>query len=160
MMISKYFSQNQLKGLLKAGDTILPGTDTSPSFSETGCINHIDRMAEFLSEDDLGGLQLLFGVFKWTPRWIISLIMFTCNYNKHFPGFLGAGLRMIEIGVKGAVFSPYYSNVTSADYSGKKVYDIIGWNPKIVVPDDDQAVVSKKINLEDPTPEDIKARIP
>jgi aldehyde dehydrogenase (NAD+) len=157
MMISKYFSQNQLKGLLKAGDVILPGTDTSPSFSKTGCINHIDRMAEFLSEDDLGGLQMLFAVFRWIPKLIISLIMLACNHNKHFPGFFGAGLRMIEIGVKGAVFSPYYANLTASKYTGKKVYDIIGWNPKIVMHDDKSYQESVKINMENPSPEDIKS---
>ncbi len=157
MMISKYFSHNQLKGLIKVGDVILPGTNISPSFSKTGCARHIDRMAEFLSEDDLGGLQLLFGVFRWTPKWIIGLILTACNHNKRFPGFLGAGLRMIEIGVKGAVLSPYYSNLTSPEYTGKKVYDIIGWNPKIVVHDDEPSPAPKKINLENPNSDDIKA---
>lgn len=157
MMISKYFSQNQLKGLLKAGDIILPGTDTSPSFSKTGCINHIDRMAGFLSENDLGGLRMLLGVFRWAPKWIISLILTACNHNKHFPGFLGAGLRMLEIGIKGATLSPYYANLTSPDYTGPKVYDIIGWNPKIVVHDDGPDPGNKKIDLENPSPEDIKA---
>ena len=89
MIISKYFSQNQLKGFLKVGDVVLPGTDISPSFSKTGCANHIDRMAEFLSEDDLGGLQLLFGIFRWTPKWMISIILSACKHNKRFPGFLG-----------------------------------------------------------------------
>ena len=157
MMISKYFSQNQLKGLLKAGDIILPGTDTSPSFSETGCINHIDRMAGFLNEDDLGGLHLLLGIFRWAPKWTIYLILTACNYSKRFPGFLGAGFRMLEIGIKGVIFSPYYSNLTSSDYPGPKVYDIIGWNPKIVLPDDGHQSGSRKINLENPTPADIKA---
>ncbi len=156
MMISKYFSQNQLKGLSKAGDIILPGTDISPSFSKTGCINHIDRMAGFLSEDDLGGLQILFGIFRWTPKWIISLILKACNHNKSFPGFLGAGLRMLEIGIKGATFSPYYANLTSRNYKDQKVFDIIGWNPKIVVHDDRPDTGSKRFSLEDPTPEDIK----
>jgi acyl-CoA reductase-like NAD-dependent aldehyde dehydrogenase len=156
-MISKYFSQNQLKGLLKAGDVILPGSDTSPSFLKTGCINHIDRMAGFLSDDDLGGLQLLFSVFKWIPKWVISLIMKACNQNRYFPGFLGSGLRMIEIGVKGVVFSPYYSNLTSHEYRGRKVHDIIGWDPKIVVHDDPLYPEPAKINLENPTSEDIKS---
>ncbi|MBT8352256.1 MAG: aldehyde dehydrogenase family protein, partial [Deltaproteobacteria bacterium] len=157
MVFSKYFSQNQLKGLLKVGDILLPGTDTSPSYSETGCINHIDRMACFLNKDDLSGLQLLLGIFSWTPKWIIYLILKACNYNQRFPGIIGAGLRMLEIGIKGVIFSPYYANLTSSDYAGEKVYDIIGWNPKIAVPDEDQDSAKRKINLENPTPADINA---
>ncbi|MBU1340081.1 MAG: aldehyde dehydrogenase family protein [Proteobacteria bacterium] len=157
MMISKYFSQNQLKGLLKVGDIILPGTDTSPSFSTTGCITHIDRMAEFLSDDDLNGLCLLFGLFRWTPKWKIRLILKACHHNKYFPGFLGSALRMLEIGIKGATLSPYYANLTSPEYTGQKVYDVIGWNPKIVVHDEKDKIKPEKINLENPTPEDIRA---
>ena len=59
MRVSKYFSRNQLFGLLKAGDVILPGTDVSPSFSRIGCIDHVDRMAAYLSSDDLFGLRML-----------------------------------------------------------------------------------------------------
>ncbi|MCP4021042.1 MAG: aldehyde dehydrogenase family protein, partial [Desulfobacteraceae bacterium] len=156
MIVSRYFTQNQLQGLLKAGDVILPGTANSPSFSKTGCVTHIDRMAQYLSKDDLGGLQLLFGIFKWVPKWFIALILWLCNYNKKLPGFLGAGLRMLEIGVKGATLSPYYANMTSPDYTGTKVHDIIGWNPKLVVEDKGPKTVTQKINLENPSPEDIK----
>jgi hypothetical protein len=133
MIISRYFSQNQLKGLIKTGDIILPGTNKSPSFSKTGCVNHIDRMAAYLSEEDLGGLRMLLVVFRWTPGWIIVLILKACKNNKFFPGFIGSGLRMLEIGVKGATLSPYYANLTSPDYKGRKVFDVIGWNPKIVL---------------------------
>lgn len=65
MKVSRYFTRNQLRGLIKAGDVILPGTDRSPSFSQTGCSVHIDRMAAYLSEDDLAGLRILFSVFRW-----------------------------------------------------------------------------------------------
>ena len=62
MITSNYLSQNQLKGLLKTGNVILPGTTKSPSFSQTGCIHHVDRMAAYLSEDDLGGLRIVLGL--------------------------------------------------------------------------------------------------
>lgn len=151
-MISRYFSQNQLKGLVKTGDVILPGTDTSPSFSDTGSICHIDRMAKFLSPDDLSGLQLLMGIFAFTPKWVITLVLKLCSQDRFLPGFPGAGLRMLEIGVKGAVFSPYYSNLTAPDYTGRKVHEIIGWNPKIFVKEakDPQPV---PVNRDNPSPE-------
>ncbi len=137
MMTSKYLNQNQLKGLLKTGDVILPGTTQSPSFSQTGCIHHVDRMAAYLSEDDLGGLRLVLGLFRWMPSWGISIIMAMAARNRYFPGPLGAGLRMLEIGVKGATMSLYYSNLTGPDYQGRKVFEIIGWDAKVVVHNDD-----------------------
>jgi len=157
MIVSKYFSIGQLKGLAKAGDIILPGTANSPSFSQTGCIAHMDRMAAFLSEDDLGGLQMLLSVFRYMPRWKIRMIFKLCNQSHYFPGFLGAGLRMVEIGVKGAVFSTYYANVTGPEYTGKKVYGAIDWHPKLVLKEDEKPEKAMSVNLDDPSPEDITA---
>jgi len=133
MTTSEYLNENQIKGLLKAGDVILPGADKSPSFSQTGCIEHIDRIAAFLDPDDLNGLRLVLSLFRWSPRWFIALLMTMCDHNRLFPGFLGAAFRMLDIGVKGATMSPYYSNLTGADYYGDKVFDIIGWDAKIIV---------------------------
>ncbi|MBU0995797.1 MAG: hypothetical protein KJ737_25155 [Proteobacteria bacterium] len=136
MSISRYFNENQLKGLIKTGDIILPGTNKSPSFSQTGCVLYIDRMLAYLTDDDLNGLRLVFGIFRWSPKWIIRFVLKGCKNNQNLPGFLGAGLRMLELGINGAVMSPYYANLCSADYKGPKVFDIIGWDAKMVVPDD------------------------
>ncbi len=157
MIVSKYFSQGQLKGLAKAGDILLPGTDTSPSFSQTGCIAHMDKMAAYLSEDDYGGLKMLLSLFQWMPRWKIRLLFKLCDQGHRFPGFLGAGLRMLEIGVKGAVFSPYYANLTGPGYEGKKVHDAIDWHPKLVLKEDELPEKAMAVNLDDPTPADITA---
>jgi acyl-CoA reductase-like NAD-dependent aldehyde dehydrogenase len=157
MMISKYFSKSQLKGLLKTGDVILPGTDASPSFSSTGCIDHIDRMAKYMAEDDLAGLQMLFSVLRWMPRWVIVLLMKLCNHSNSFPSFIGAGLRMIEIGLKGVTLSPYYANLTASGYKGKKVYDVIGWHPKFLVNEDGIPIKEEPIKLDNPEPQDVEA---
>jgi aldehyde dehydrogenase (NAD+) len=155
MTISKYFSRNQLKGLSKAGDVLLPGTGNSPSFSATGCIAHMDRMAAYLAEDDLYGLKMLLSLFKWMPAWMISLIFKLCDKNDVFPGAIGAGLRMLEIGVKGAVFSPYYANLSHPGYTGKKVHDAIGWHPKLALKEDELPKALRRIQYTDPEKEDV-----
>lgn len=139
MTESRYFNQNQIKGLVKTGDIILPGTDSMPSFSQTGCMEHMDRMLAYLTNDDLNGLRLVFGVLRWAPRLLILLLLLVCKHNRWFPGFIGAGLRMLEIGIKGAVLSPYYANLTSRDYGGPKVFDVIGWDAKVHVQEDRNA---------------------
>jgi aldehyde dehydrogenase (NAD+) len=157
MIVSKYFSQAQLTGLTKAGDILLPGTADSPCFSQTGCIAHMDRMAAFLSRDDLQGLRLLLSLFRITPKWKIRLLFKLCDKSSRLPGFLGSGLRMLEIGVKGAVFSPYYANLTGPGYTGKKVYDAIDWHPKLVLKEDEKPAPAKAVNLKDPLEEDVAA---
>lgn len=157
MVISKYFSQNQLKGLQKAGDVLLPGTDKSPSFSETGCMAHIDRMAAFLSDDDLSGLSMILSLFRWMPKWKIALLFRLCNTGDRLPSFIGAGLRMIEIGIKGAVFSPYFANLAKPGYKGKKVHDAIGWHPKLALRPDEEMREIKILNYHNPDSTEIKA---
>ena len=66
----------------------------------------MDRMAAYFSREDLSGLKLLLSLFRWMPRWKIRLLFKLCDRSSRMPGIIGAGLRMIEIGVKGAVFSP------------------------------------------------------
>jgi aldehyde dehydrogenase (NAD+) len=143
MKISKYFSRNQLLGLSRAGDVMVPGTDVSPSFSQTGCIDHVDRMAAYLTAEDLGGLRMLLAVFRYAPGWMIRLLMTTCANNDRFPGFLGSTLRTIEVGIKGMVMSLYYSNLTGEAYEGDKVFDIIGWDAKLVMSHEDAPPESK-----------------
>jgi len=157
MMISKYFSRNQLKGIEKAGDVLLPGTGKSPSFSETGCAAHVDRMAAFLSDDDLHGLCMILSLFRWMPKWKIALLFRLCNHSDRMPSFIGAGLRMLEIGIKGAVFSPYFANLAKPGYKGKKVHDAIGWHPKLALRPNEEIREIKTLNYQNPDSADIKA---
>jgi acyl-CoA reductase-like NAD-dependent aldehyde dehydrogenase len=117
----------------------------------------MDKMAAYLSDDDLGGLRMLLSVFRWTPKWKIRLIFKLCNQSHRLPGILGAGLRMLEIGVKGAVFSPFYANLTAPGYAGKKVHDAIDWHPKLVLREDEMPEKAMAVNLDDPGPDEIKA---
>ena len=134
MRISKYFSQGQLAGLLRAGDVILPGTDVSPAFSKLGCIDHVDRMAAYLTDRDLGGLRTLLAVVRYAPTWLIRLVLAAAEKNDRFPGPLGTALRTIDIGLRGMLMSLYYSNLTGEGYRDRPVFDVIGWNARMAAP--------------------------
>lgn len=126
--MSKFFSKGQLKGLNRLGDVVLPGTERLPSYSQTGCASEIDRLAAWLSAEDLAGLKLAFGLCRWLPRPGIGLLLKMATANRLFPGPLGAGLRLLEIGLKGATMSLYYSNVQGADYTGARVFEVLGYH--------------------------------
>lgn len=147
MKVSKYFSRNQLIGLIKAGDVILPGTNVSPSFSRIGCIDHVDRMAAYLSSDDLFGLRMLLGLLRYAPKWLIRILMTACSKNDRFPGFIGTALRTIDIGIKGLVMSLYYSNLTGDAYRERTVFDIIDWNAKLIMPHTDTLSETEKTEI-------------
>ncbi|MGA6925449.1 MAG: aldehyde dehydrogenase family protein [Desulfosarcina sp.] len=158
MKISKYFSQHHLIGLLKAGDVLLPGSPISPSFSRLGCIDHVDRLARYLAPDDLGGLRLLLGLFYYAPAWSIRLLMSACGKQARIPGFAGTLLRSIDIGIKGLAMSLYYANLPGGGYQGKKVFDIIGWDTRLVMPHDDPPLgaVSTDITFDNPGGADVE----
>ncbi len=157
MKISRHFTLRQLSGLERAGDVLVPGTDASPSFSRTGCLDHIDRLAAHLNADDLEGLRMVGGLFAVWPRWAIRCLFGLCRYRERLPWPLGAGLRQLEIGVKGALMSLYYANVTGEGYQGPRVFDILDWHPQIVLAPAD-ARDPAPAACQDPSPEDI-ARI-
>ncbi len=159
MNISKYFNPTQLIGLQKAGDVILPGTDISPSFSDTGCIDHVDRLAAYLGDSDLGGLQVLLRILRYAPKWSIRLLMTACRANARFPGFAGMALRTIDIGLRGLVMTLYYSNLTGAGYRGKKIFDVVGWNAKLIMSHEDAPTQAgpAAINYDNPEESDVAA---
>jgi acyl-CoA reductase-like NAD-dependent aldehyde dehydrogenase len=140
-MISRYFSRRQLAGLQKTGDALLPGTRQSPSFSQTGCGQHIDRMAAFMGPEDLDGLRLVLGIFAWLPKWVIRLIMECCRLSPYLPGPAGKSLRLLELGVKGAIVTPYYSGVSDAGYQGTPVHEVIGWDARLETPEGEPEAV-------------------
>lgn len=157
MITSKYLSRAQMKGLIHTGDALLPGTSQMPSFSQTGCWQHIDRQAAYLSPDDLAGLQMVLGAFRFVPKPLIRGMINLASKYHDAPGPLGLGFRMLEIGVKGAVMSLYYSDLHSDDYKGAKVFDAIGWDAHVDLVDDGLAPEVKPVNLIEPTADDIAA---
>lgn len=157
MITSKYLSRRQMKGLIHTGDALLPGTGQMPSFSHTGCWKHIDRQAAYLSPDDLAGLQMVLGAFRFLPKPVIRGLISLASKYHDAPGPLGLGFRMVEIGVKGAVMSLYYSDLHADEYTGVKVFEAIGWDAHVELVDDGLAPEVTPVNLIDPTPDDITA---
>ncbi len=132
-MTSRYLSTSQLAGLLKVGDMMIPGDNELAPFSESGSVEHVDRMLEFMTDSDRQGVKLLFAMFCFMPTILVRGIMTLADRKQHLPGLLGAPLRMINIGVKGVVMSLYYSDVGDAG-----IYDVMGWTPKVVERPDEE----------------------
>jgi hypothetical protein len=125
---SQLLSTRQFEGLLKAGDILIPGDDALPSFSASGCAGEIDRMLPYMSESDRRGLTALLGIIRFLPRILVRWILALTEKHRSFPDAVGGPLRMINIGVKGAVMTLYYSDVGE----GTSIYASIGWDAKIV----------------------------
>lgn len=157
-MTSRYLNQIQLKGVLKAGDAIAPGDGDLPALSQTDFILEVDRMLAYLNKDDLDGLRLVTWIFAYLPKFIIRLIINTAQKAARIPGVAGAPFRMLLIGIKGLVFTLYYSKINDNNGNGQKIFDGIKWDTKIVTSNtEEQAMHSEQSkNYKDPSEEDIQ----
>lgn len=133
MNASRNLSPLQMRGLAKVGDVVVPGDDVLPSFSQSGSLHQVDRMLDHMSDFDRDGVKLLLTIMRFLPRFAIAAILFVAQRDKHFPSFLGAACRMINIGIKGVVMTLYYSDLGDTP----RILPAIGYDAKVVVRPDD-----------------------
>lgn len=118
----------QLATLNRIGDLMIPGDGALPSFSASGCAAQADRMLAHMYDADREGVLLLLGVFRFMPGVAIRAILRLCDHEASFPEPIGAGLRMVGIGVKGVVMTLYYSGLD------ERVLPAIGWDARVEGP--------------------------
>lgn len=111
MSVPKSLSASQLRGLVRVGDIVIPGSETLPSFRASGAAQHADRMLDHMAASDRSGVKLLLTIFAFLPRFVISGILHLSEQDKMFPWILGAACRMVNIGIKGVVMTLYYSDL-------------------------------------------------
>ena len=137
-MISKHLNDRQINGLLKLGDVVVPGDGVLPGFSETTFVNEIDRMFDYLSDEDREGVAMLLLVFNFIPKFCISWILSLSEMVKG-TNIISANLRMLNIGLKGIILTLYYSKIDDKDKFGEKIYHALDWDSKIAtkLPEED-----------------------
>ncbi len=125
--MSNYLTQTEIRGLNKVGDLVIPGGYGLPSFSQTGCVTHVDEVMEATPPADVKDFKLLMKVFSVAPLFFIRGILKLLDKESVFPEPVGGLLRLLNVGIKGVVFSLYYSNKTSEFYQGPSVHESIGY---------------------------------
>jgi hypothetical protein len=123
---SDYLNKRELKGLLKLGDVIIPRNKEFPSFSELGCIEYVDEAVGNLDPYDRNDLKLFLKVASILPKFMIKFVMILIN--RPFMTLL----RMGNIGIKGIIYSLYYSGNQGNNYQGKSIFEIINYNVNII----------------------------
>lgn len=151
--MSQYLNKTQLKALTKIGDIIIPGDKATPRFSQTDFLVHIDRMIKYIPSDDRSGLKLLLTLLNFTPKVLIRLLLILTDYNQKLPTLLGIPLRLIQIGIKGLIFTLYYSNLEDKEKSSERIYQAIEWETNIFTDEESMTTNSHppKKNFENPT---------
>lgn len=98
------------RGMEKAGDLLVPGTEGLPSFSQSGLIREADRMLAYLPGGDRKKLVDLAELFAWLPSWAIAALFWLAGHASRFPDPVGSLLRQLDLGVKGFLYTLYYSD--------------------------------------------------
>lgn len=111
-----------IKGLLKAGDILIPGEGEFPSFSKANLLQHLPRIMNDMYEDDREGFKALTIVLGILPVFMVRFIMYLASQDNKFPGPLGAVMRQIHIGVRGVLFTLYYSGIDQDEILPKLNY--------------------------------------
>ncbi len=126
-MKSIYFNQSALKGLNKMGDILVPGTGDFPSFSQYNCIEHVDGLLAYAPADDVKDLGMVLMLLSFLPRVLLIKLVKILAGAPQKKGGIGTLLRQLNMGIRGIVFSLYYSEKPGSGYSRTDPEKMIGF---------------------------------
>lgn len=119
--MSKHLSERQIRGLEKIGMVMFPGDEEFPSFRETRCARHLDRILDYMPAQDLKDLGLLLGLMAALPRSFVKAFLALVESLSAMPGPVGALMRTIRLGLRGLIMSLYYGDPAVHERIGYQV---------------------------------------
>jgi len=123
------------KSLTRIGDILLPKNGDFPSFSETGSIEHIDSLTAYASESDIKDLNRALSILSFMPDFVFRWLVSKMQNSQSSAGMLSSVFRQLDFGLRGLIFSCYYSGKTGSHYKGKNPLEVIGFEIKRVEED-------------------------
>ena len=119
--------ETELKSLVRIGDIFLPGDAEFPSFSASGCVEHVNLLAAEADPTDLGDLALFLRIMAVMPTVILRFFCFLLMKADSFPEFMAVPLRQLNIALRGMIISPYFSNLTGDNFKGRDPNTVMGY---------------------------------
>ena len=126
-MTSKYLSNSALKAINRLGDLMIPRNGEFPSFSDVGGLEYIDDLVSYAPPADIKDLNLLLTILAFMPTFVLRWLLGRMEKSMESTGPLSSLFRMLDVGLRGLIFSCYYTEKIPASYKGKKPLDIIGF---------------------------------
>ena len=133
--VSRHLGPRQLRALEAIGDVLVPGDADLPSFSRLGCVAHVDRRLDFMPDDDLRGLQGVLSAASFLPRFLVAGLLHWLEAGLWPPGPWAPPLRVVRLGLRGIVFSLYYSGGSGPSYDGPGPLDVLSYRVGVAVED-------------------------
>lgn len=108
---SKHLNGIQLKSLERVGNFYIPGNGRLPSFSQVGCLEHVDVVLDEVDPGDVQLMGLLLIVLRWMPGFIIEFMLSQMDQHHRYPELIAGPLRLMSLALKGVTMSLYYSGL-------------------------------------------------
>lgn len=124
---SRILDRNHLIALNRIGDVLLPRNGEHPSFSEVGCIQHIDLLVAYAPEEDMKDLKGLLSALYLMPGPLLRLIVWFSQSGGTWPEPLGTLSRKLDIAFRSILLGLYYSGKCADEYTGKTPLEVIGF---------------------------------
>ena len=111
----KPLTEHQRRAWNRIGDVLVPGGQGMPSFSEAGVVSEIETALEPSPPEDRDALVTLVLVLAWVPRPLLALALRLMLPLRRVPGLAGAPFRLLDMGLRGVVYTVYYAGVDAGN---------------------------------------------
>ncbi|GMV93786.1 MAG: hypothetical protein AMXMBFR82_35640 [Candidatus Hydrogenedentota bacterium] len=125
---SEFLNRRALRALERMGDLVVPRVGKLPSFTDLGCIEHVDSVLAYAPPEDSASLRTLLNVLYFAPSFVLRFLLRAMANPDRYPEFLAANFRLIDMGVRGVVLSLYYSGKTGTGYTGQTPHELMGYD--------------------------------
>ncbi len=120
--------KSHIKGLYKLGKVVISDYPGFPTFEEIKPEDYLNRMIDYMYDDDREPVMIILTLFSVLPLFVIRWKMKFIDWGATWKGAPGAIFRMLQIALKGMIFTIYYTDVSE----GKVIHKNIGYDAKIV----------------------------
>ncbi len=135
---SKFLNEVRYNTFQKLGDCYIPGNKILPSFSQSGCAEHVDRIFNYIPNINRFGFQVLLIIFSITPS-LMGYFLIALEWSRYIPHFLGGGFfRSIRIHLRTIFYSLYYSGLRGKNSTAPNLLETIGYKVQVNTSDIDQ----------------------
>lgn len=95
----------------KIGDVLIPGGDGLPAFSTSGVSRHLETALASSPPEDRRDLLRVVRVLAWLPGPLLRLVLVINGGLRRIPGPAGGAFRLLDLGLRGVVFTVYYAGL-------------------------------------------------
>ncbi len=122
-----------IKGLKKIGDIFLPQNGEFPAYSQVADTSALSMLLKNAPPDDSASLLMVLSIFSYLPKFILKWLVRKLENSMSHPGngILQVTYRQLFMGLRGILFSTYYSEFTDKSYTGKTPLEILEYKLEI-----------------------------